>query len=91
VRKQRAKTEWLRLAPKYCQRGGGGARVVGGEEQSEHEDQAGGAGGADEDAEEKGESDGEFAVSDQEGDGRGVGENEIAEGRDHERIDAAFG
>ena len=40
---------------------------------------------------EEGESDGEFAVGDEEGDGRGVGENKIAEGGDHEGIGAAFG
>ena len=71
--------------------GGGGAGVVGGEEQGEHIDQAGDAGGADEDAEEEGEPDGEFAVGHQEGDGRGVGENKIAEDLGHEGIGAAFG
>jgi hypothetical protein len=91
ARKQRAKTEWLRLAPKYCQRGGGGAGVVGGEEQDEHEDQAGDAGGAHEDAEEEGESDGKFAVGNEEGDRCGVREDEIAEEGNHEGVGAAFG
>ncbi len=47
--------------------------------------------GANEDAEEEGESDGEFAVGNQEGDGRGMGENEIAKDGDHEGVGAAFG
>ena len=70
---------------------GRGAGVVGGEEQGEHEDQARDAGWTDEDAQEKGETDGEFRISDEEGDWRRVGKNEIAQNRGHERVSAAFG
>jgi len=71
--------------------GSGGAWIVGGEEKSKHEDQAAGAGGADGNAEKERESDGEFAVRDEKGDGRGVGEDEVKQNGRHERIRGAVG
>src|SRR5260370_16458267 len=71
--------------------GGGGAGIVRGEEQREHVEEAAEAGGAHQDAEDEREPDGEFAVSDEEGDGRGVRQNETAKNRRHEGIRAAFG
>ena len=70
--------------------GGVRAGVGRGEKKGEHEDEAAEAGGADEDAKNEGDTDGEFAVSDEEGDGSGVRENEAAEGGDHEGIGAAI-
>ena len=71
--------------------GGGGAGIVRGEEQREHVEEAAGAGGAHQDAEDEREPDGEFAISDEESDGRGVRQNETAKNRRHEGIRAAFG
>lgn len=69
---------------------GSGAGIVRGEEQRKHIDQAAKAGGADQDAEDEREADGELAVSDEEGDGRGVRQDEAAKYRRHERVGAAF-
>ncbi len=71
--------------------GCGGAGIVRGEEQREHVEEAAEAGGADQNAENEREPDGEFAVRDKEGDGRGVRQDEAAKNRRHERIRAAFG
>jgi len=71
--------------------GGGGAGIVGREEQREHEDEAAEAGGAHEDGEDERDPDSEFGVSDEEGDGRGVRQDEPAKNRRHERVGAAFG
>src|SRR5258708_11185137 len=71
--------------------GGGRAGIVRGEEQREHVEEAAEAGGAHQDAEDEREPDGEFAISDEEGDGRGVRQNETAKNRRHEGIRAAFG
>jgi hypothetical protein len=68
-----------------------GAGVVGGEEQGKHVEESAEAGGADKDAEDERDPDGEFAVSDEEGDGRGVRQDETAKNRRHEGIRAAFG
>ena len=70
--------------------GGVLAGVARGEKKSEHEDEAADAGGANEDAQDEGDADGELAVSDEEGDGSGVREDEAAEGGDHEGIGAAI-
>jgi len=70
--------------------GGRCAWIVGREKNGEHEDQAAGAGDADEDAERERKADGELAVGDQEGDRRGVREDEIPEDWRHEGIGAAL-
>src|SRR5713226_3626622 len=71
--------------------GGGGAGVVGREEQRKHEDQPAEAGGAHEDAEDKRETNSEFAIGHEKSDGRGVRQNKAAKYRRHEGIRAAFG
>lgn len=68
----------------------GCAGIVGREEQGEHEDEAAQARGADEDAKRESDADGQLAIGHEEGDGRGVREDETAENRSHERVGAAL-
>ncbi len=68
--------------------GDGGAGIVGRKEQGEHEEEAAGTGLADGDAGEERDADGEFAVGGEEGDGGGVGQDEIAQDRNHEGVGA---
>lgn len=70
---------------------GGSSGIVRGEEKREHEKESAYAGWADEHAEDERKPHGEFAVGYEEGDGRGVGKNEIAKERGHEGVGAAFG
>ena len=65
-------------------------RIVGREEQGEHEDEAAKAGGANENTECKSDADGQLAVGHEEGDGRGVRQDESAENGSHERVGAAL-
>jgi len=62
------------------------AGIVGREKQRNHENEPAHAGGADQQAEDKTQSDGKFAVGDEKSDGRGVRQDEVAENGHHERI-----
>lgn len=69
--------------------GGVWTRIVGGEEQGEHVDETETAGGSDQNAQNEGEADSKFAVGDEEGDRRGVGQNEILQHGNHKRVSSA--
>src|SRR5271156_5899580 len=65
-----------------------GPRVVGRKQQCEHVYRAADARGTNQDAEDQCQTDGELAVSHKERDGGAMGQNEIAEHRDYERVRA---
>jgi len=87
--KHTANTEWLRLAPKYCQKAGA-PRIVRRKKQRNHQEEPRDACWPNQDADHQPQPNGKFTICREESERRGVRQNKTAEHRNHEGINPSL-